>query len=206
MSDSTARSQRVRALVDPIASDLDLDVYDIEQRGGTLRVTLDTPPGSPAGVTLDAAGARHPPDRRASSTTTTRCPASTRSRSRARASSASLRTAAHFQREIGKAVTVRLADVDRRAAPHRRRARRRRRPHRDDPRRRRRRVTEQVVEIAGSTGPAPCSSGARSPSPANQAATQIASRWRRQPQPSAPSSDDRRSRGKRLPQAAATES
>ena len=45
--------QRVRELVDPIASDLDLDVYDIEQRGGTLRVTLDTPPGTDGGVTLD---------------------------------------------------------------------------------------------------------------------------------------------------------
>ena len=45
---------RVRDLVAPIASDLGLDLYDIEQRGGTLRVTLDTPPGADAGVTLDA--------------------------------------------------------------------------------------------------------------------------------------------------------
>ena len=37
---------RVRDLVAPIASDLGLDLYDVEQRGGTLRVTLDTPPGS----------------------------------------------------------------------------------------------------------------------------------------------------------------
>ena len=44
---------RVRQLVAPIASDLGLEVYDVEQRGGTLRVTLDTPPGSPGGVTLD---------------------------------------------------------------------------------------------------------------------------------------------------------
>lgn len=33
--------ERVRALVAPIASDLQLDIYDIEQRGGTLRITLD---------------------------------------------------------------------------------------------------------------------------------------------------------------------
>ena len=44
---------RVRDLVVPIATDLGLDVYDIEQRGGTLRITLDTPPGADAGVTLD---------------------------------------------------------------------------------------------------------------------------------------------------------
>ena len=44
---------RVRELVAPIASDLGLDLYDVEQRGGTLRVTLDTPPGSEGGVTLD---------------------------------------------------------------------------------------------------------------------------------------------------------
>ncbi len=35
--------QRVRELVEPIAADLDLDLYDVEQRGGTLRVTIDTP-------------------------------------------------------------------------------------------------------------------------------------------------------------------
>src|SRR5678816_1589313 len=41
---------RVRELVLPIASDLGLDLYDVEQRGGTVRVTLDTPPGAPGGV------------------------------------------------------------------------------------------------------------------------------------------------------------
>jgi ribosome maturation factor RimP len=45
--------ERVRSLVAPIAADLELDLYDIEQRGGTLRVTLDTPPGSPGAVDLD---------------------------------------------------------------------------------------------------------------------------------------------------------
>ena len=33
---------RVRSLVAPIASDLHLDIYDIEQRGGTLRITLES--------------------------------------------------------------------------------------------------------------------------------------------------------------------
>ena len=31
--------QRVRGIVESIASDLDLDLYDLEQRGSTLRVT-----------------------------------------------------------------------------------------------------------------------------------------------------------------------
>ena len=45
--------QRVRELVLPIVADLGLDLYDVERRGGTLRVTVDTLPGSPAGVDLD---------------------------------------------------------------------------------------------------------------------------------------------------------
>ncbi len=45
--------RRVRDLVEPIASDLQLDLYDVEQRGGTMRVTLDTPPGSEGSVDLD---------------------------------------------------------------------------------------------------------------------------------------------------------
>ena len=45
--------RRVRELVEPIASDLQLDIYDVEQRGGTMRVTLDTPAGSDSSVDLD---------------------------------------------------------------------------------------------------------------------------------------------------------
>lgn len=102
--------QRVRALVGPIAADLDLDVYDVEQRGGTLRVTLDTRPGSPGGVDLDqlALATRligreldHDDPVPGSYTLEVTSPGVERS----------LRTPAHFQREIGKTVTVRLADV-----------------------------------------------------------------------------------------------
>ena len=53
MSAST-EIDRVQALVAPIAADLQLDVYDIERRGATMRVTLDTLPGSEGGVTLDS--------------------------------------------------------------------------------------------------------------------------------------------------------
>lgn len=102
--------QRVRGLVGPIAADLDLDVYDIEQRGGTLRVTLDTRPGSPAGVDLDqlALATRligreldHNDPVPGSYTLEVTSPGVERT----------LRTPAHFQREIGKTVTIRLADV-----------------------------------------------------------------------------------------------
>ena len=53
---------RVREIVEPIASDLDLDVYDIERRGVTVRVTLDTQPGSDGGITLEQSVAGHPVD------------------------------------------------------------------------------------------------------------------------------------------------
>src|SRR5690606_34666432 len=100
----------VRALVDPIATDLDLDVYDIEQRGSTLRITLDTRPGSPGGVDLQqlALATRlinreldHNDPVPGKYTLEVTSPGVERS----------LRTPAHFQREIGKTVTVRLADV-----------------------------------------------------------------------------------------------
>jgi ribosome maturation factor RimP len=107
----TPMIQRVRALVDPIASDLDLDVYDIEQRGGTLRVTLDTRPDTAGGVDLEQLSlatrlisreldhADPVPGRYTLEVTS---PGVERS----------LRTPAHFQREIGKTVNVRLANVE----------------------------------------------------------------------------------------------
>ena len=100
---------RVRELVAPIASDLGLDVYDIEQRGGTLRVTLDTPAGSESGVTLDtlALASRlvsreldHHDPVPGHYTLEVSSPGVERT----------LRTPAHFQREVGKVVAIRLAD------------------------------------------------------------------------------------------------
>lgn len=102
--------RRMRELVEPIASDLHLDVYDIEQRGGTMRVTLDTPPGSSASVDLDqlALATRlisreldHVDPIPGKYTLEVTSPGVERS----------LRTPAHFSREIGKTVAVRLADV-----------------------------------------------------------------------------------------------
>ena len=107
----TPMMQRVRALVDPIATDLDLDVYDVEQRGGTLRVTLDTRPGAAASVDLEQLSlatrlisreldqADPVPGRYTLEVTS---PGVERS----------LRTPAHFRREVGKTVSIRLANVD----------------------------------------------------------------------------------------------
>jgi ribosome maturation factor RimP len=101
---------RVRELVAPIASDLGLDLYDVEQRGATLRVTLDTPPGSPGGVTLDdlALASRlvsreldHHDPVPGRYTLEVTSPGVERA----------LRTPDHFRREVGKVVAIRLSDV-----------------------------------------------------------------------------------------------
>ncbi len=102
--------QRVRELVEPIASDLDLDVYDLEQRGGTLRVTIDTPPGTDGGIDMDqlALATRlisremdHHDPMPGRYTLEVTSPGVERT----------LRTPAHFQREIGKTISVRLVNT-----------------------------------------------------------------------------------------------
>jgi ribosome maturation factor RimP len=100
---------RVRAIVDPIAADLSLDVYDVERRGGTIRITLDTLPGSEAGVTLDELSLAtrlisreldHQDPIAGHYTLEVTSPGLERQ----------LRTPAHFQREVGKTLNVRLRD------------------------------------------------------------------------------------------------
>jgi len=100
---------RMHALVDPIASDLSLDVYDIERRGGTIRVTLDTMPGSDGGITLDSLSLAtrlisreldHEDPIAGHYTLEVTSPGLERT----------LRTPAHFAREVGKTITVRLRD------------------------------------------------------------------------------------------------
>jgi ribosome maturation factor RimP len=102
---------RVRSLVAPIAADLGFDLYDAERKGGTIRITLDTPPGSPGGITLDelALATRlisrefdHADPIAGSYTLEVTSPGLERN----------LRNPAHFQREVGKDVTVRLRDPD----------------------------------------------------------------------------------------------
>ncbi len=101
---------RMYALVGPIASDLALDVYDIERRGGTIRITLDTLPGSEGGITLDSLSLAtrlisreldHEDPIAGQYTLEITSPGLERQ----------LRTPAHFQREVGKTISVRLRDA-----------------------------------------------------------------------------------------------
>lgn len=100
--------ERVRALVEPIASDLELDLYDVERRSNVVRITLDTPPGSEGGISLDTLSLAtrlisreidHEDPIAGQFTLEVTSPGLERP----------LRTAEHFQREVGKEITVRLA-------------------------------------------------------------------------------------------------
>ncbi|MEY3482389.1 MAG: ribosome maturation factor RimP [Actinomycetota bacterium] len=99
--------ERVRALAAPVVSDLGLEVYDIEMVSGVLRLSIDTPPGRPGGVTLDniALVSRlvsreldHNDPMPGRYTLEVTSPGLERP----------LRTPQHFQREVNKVVSVRL--------------------------------------------------------------------------------------------------
>jgi ribosome maturation factor RimP len=107
---SDAVIERVTRMIAPLVADLKLDLYDIEFRGGTLRVTLDTPPGSTAGVDIDtltlvtrmiSRDFDHDDPMPGHYTLEVTSPGLERT----------LRVPAHFQREIGKTVAVRLRDT-----------------------------------------------------------------------------------------------
>lgn len=108
MSDAVV--QRVTKMVAPLVADMKLDLYDIEYRGGVLRITIDTPPGSPGGVTLDEIALLtrmigrdfdHDDPMPGHYTLEVTSPGLERT----------LRLPTHFQREIGKIVNIRLRDV-----------------------------------------------------------------------------------------------
>lgn len=103
-------NDKIRALVAPMVADLQLDLYDLEFNGGILKVTVDTPPGSDGGVTLDKLALitrllnrefEHNDPIPGNYTLEVSSPGLERN----------LRTAAHFQREIGKTVAIRLREV-----------------------------------------------------------------------------------------------
>lgn len=102
--------EKVTAMVNSLLVDLTLELYDIEFRGGTLRVTIDTPPGSPAGVDLDQLALitrllgrdlDHEDPVAGHYTLEVTSPGVERT----------LRTPAHFRREVGKTVAIRLRDT-----------------------------------------------------------------------------------------------
>jgi ribosome maturation factor RimP len=109
---------RVTRLVSPILSDLHLDLYDLEYRGGTLRITVDAPvgdepadePAGKRGVDLEtiALATRlisreldHEDPVPGHYTLEVSSPGLERT----------LRTPAHFVRSIGATVAVRLRDI-----------------------------------------------------------------------------------------------
>lgn len=107
---SEAVVARVTTMVAPLVADLKLDLYDIEYRGGVLRITVDTPPGSTGGVDLDTIALLtrmigrdfdHDDPMPGHYTLEVTSPGLERT----------LRIPAHWQREIGKTVNVRLRDV-----------------------------------------------------------------------------------------------
>ncbi len=111
MSDGSAIERRLHELVGPIVADLQLDLYDLEFAGGTLRITVDTPPGSPGGVDVDALSQctrlisrelDHIDPIPGHYTLEVSSPGLERT----------LRRPWHFQREVGKNVNIRLRDVE----------------------------------------------------------------------------------------------
>jgi ribosome maturation factor RimP len=101
---------RVSSLITPIVADLGLELYDLEFAGGMLRVTVDTPPGSPGGVDVDqlarctrliSRDLDHEDPIPGHYTLEVSSPGLERN----------LRLPRHFQREIGKSVAVRLRDA-----------------------------------------------------------------------------------------------
>lgn len=101
---------KVTRMIAPMVADMQLDLYDIEFRGGVLRVTIDTPPGSESGVSLDdialltrmiSRDFDHDDPMPGSYTLEVSSPGLERT----------LRTPRHFEREIGKTLALRLRDV-----------------------------------------------------------------------------------------------
>jgi ribosome maturation factor RimP len=102
--------ERVSRLVEPILRDVHLELYDLEFRGGVLRVTIDTPPGTDRGVDIDqlslvtkllSRDLDHHDPVPGHYTLEVSSPGLERQ----------LRTAAHFRREVGKTVAVRLREA-----------------------------------------------------------------------------------------------
>jgi ribosome maturation factor RimP len=109
MSD-TNTLKKVERLIAPIVTDLQLDLYDLEFRGGTLRVTIDRPAGVDASLDLEAIALAsrligreldHDDPMGGHYTLEVTSPGLERS----------LRIPGHFQRSIGKTVALRLRDI-----------------------------------------------------------------------------------------------
>lgn len=107
----TGTVARVRPLIAPIVADLGLDIYDLEHRGGVLRLTLDTPLGDTGAVLLDTIALA---SRLISKELDAADPISSRYTLEVTSPGVErpLRTADHFRRAVGQQVAIRLADVE----------------------------------------------------------------------------------------------
>ncbi|MSZ36438.1 MAG: hypothetical protein F2604_00595, partial [Actinobacteria bacterium] len=103
-------SQRIEALIAPVMTDLGLELYDLEYNGGIVKITVDTPPGSPGGIDVDQLSRctrlisrelDHDDPVPGHYTLEVSSPGLERN----------LRLPRHFQREVGKTAAVRLSDV-----------------------------------------------------------------------------------------------
>ena len=101
--------ETVTAMVSPILADLSLELYDLEFAGGVLKVTIDTPPGGPAGVDIDQISLVTRLLGRELDHNENAVPGRFTLEVSSPGLERTLRTPAHFAREIGKTVNVRLA-------------------------------------------------------------------------------------------------
>ncbi len=98
----------VTAMVSPILADLSLELYDLEFAGGTLRVTIDTPAGGPAGVDIDQISLVTRLLGRELDHNENAVPGRFTLEVSSPGLERTLRTPHHFAREVGKEVTIRL--------------------------------------------------------------------------------------------------
>ena len=103
-------SRRIEALIAPVLADLGLEMYDLEYNGGIVKVTVDTPPGSPGGIDVDQLSQctrlisrelDHDDPVPGHYTLEVSSPGLERN----------LRLPRHFQRETGKSAAIRLQNV-----------------------------------------------------------------------------------------------
>ena len=103
-------SRRIEALITPVLADLGLEMYDLEYNGGIVKITVDTPPGSPGGIDVDQLSQctrlisrelDHDDPVPGHYTLEVSSPGLERN----------LRLPRHFQRETGKSAAIRLQNV-----------------------------------------------------------------------------------------------
>ncbi len=103
-------SRRIEALITPVLADLGLEMYDLEYNGGIVKITVDTPPGSPGGIDVDQLSRctrlisrelDHDDPVPGHYTLEVSSPGLERN----------LRLPRHFQRETGKSAAIRLQNV-----------------------------------------------------------------------------------------------